>query len=95
MKQREAAITYAQSLSTTSPDSEIVELEEGLEDDMFWMLVGTDDYASADYWRWKKDAIVDVVDPRIWRIQGGGESALIVSRDKGKWTRSNSFGLAA
>jgi hypothetical protein len=46
----------------------LVEVEEGKEDDSFWMFLGQDTYAHADYWRFRKQATDDYVDPRIWRV---------------------------
>ena len=66
MQERRAASAYAQSLATTGTN--IVELTEGENDndEMFWMILGNNEYAKADYWRWRRDA--DEVDPRIWKV---------------------------
>ena len=39
---------------------------------MFWMFLGDDGYARADYWKWKKQTAEmneKHADPRIWRIE--------------------------
>jgi hypothetical protein len=67
LKERQAAFGYAQSLSAegTSP-VELVERESD-DDEMFWMLLGdADDYASADYWKWRPTSVT--VLPQIWRV---------------------------
>lgn len=64
-RERSAAMKYAQGLA--SQGSNIVELIQGEtdEDEMFWMMVGDDDFANADYWRWRQNH--QSPDPRIWR----------------------------
>jgi hypothetical protein len=46
----------------------IVQLTEGESDndEMFWMILGDDDYARADYWKWRPFATE--IDPRTWRV---------------------------
>lgn len=46
------------------------EFEEGSEDEMFWLFLGEDDYAKADYWKWKRDANSGLGSqgPRVWRV---------------------------
>ncbi|KAK0195469.1 hypothetical protein F5146DRAFT_1100956 [Armillaria mellea] len=60
-KERQAALRYAKTLG-----SNVVELShsEGDNDDMFWMILGEDDYAQADYWKWRSSA--SYIEPRIW-----------------------------
>lgn len=67
--EREAAREYAQTLGTN-----IVELTQGEDDDdeMFWMVLGDEEFAKADYWRWRSAA--SAVDPLIWEVNA--------SRDK-------------
>jgi hypothetical protein len=36
-------------------------------DEMFWMILGDDEYANADYWKWRSNA--SSIDPRIWRVK--------------------------
>ncbi|KAK0454925.1 hypothetical protein EV421DRAFT_1699786 [Armillaria borealis] len=62
-KERQAAMRYAKTLG-----SNVVELSngEGDDDDMFWMILGEDDYAQADYWKWRSSA--SHIDPRIWHV---------------------------
>ena len=67
--ERTAALEYSKTLN---PDGEkkMQEMEEGEEDEMFWLFLGEDDYAKADYWKWKKDSnsVSAFGDPRIWRV---------------------------
>ena len=51
--QRQSAKSYAAKLSPPGAKN-IVEVEEGNEDDMFWMFLGEPRYAMADYWKWRK-----------------------------------------
>ncbi|KAF5317005.1 hypothetical protein D9611_003938 [Ephemerocybe angulata] len=65
-KEREAALQYA---GTICGESEIVELTQGENDDneMFWMILGQEAFADADYWRWRRKATFDVR-PTVWRV---------------------------
>jgi hypothetical protein len=69
--EREAATAYARSLA---PSGNIVELVEGVNDDdeMFWMILGNDDYAKADYWRWRPSTAG--TEPKIWRVDASSKS---------------------
>lgn len=49
--ERQVALTYGQSLATTPAN--VVEFEEGMEDEMFWMVLGDGDYANADHWQFR------------------------------------------
>ncbi len=50
-------------------DQSPVELYEGKSDndEIFWVMLGGEDYAKADYWRWRKEA--PTTDPIVWRVQ--------------------------
>ncbi|EAU91421.2 hypothetical protein CC1G_01910 [Coprinopsis cinerea okayama7 len=65
--EREAATDYAQQLANGGA---IIELFEGKEsegdDSMFWMILGDDAYANADYWKWRGS--VPSADPTMWRV---------------------------
>ncbi|KAH8119453.1 hypothetical protein DFH11DRAFT_1540265 [Phellopilus nigrolimitatus] len=61
--ERNAALGYAQTLAS---EKNLVEVEEGQEDEMFWMFLGDEGYAKADYWKWRK--VEKGIDPRIWRV---------------------------
>lgn len=65
-KERQAALEYAQSLTTK--ESSLVELIEQESDDneFFWMMLGDAGYASADYWKWRPQLATTL--PRIWRV---------------------------
>ncbi|KAL5507061.1 hypothetical protein ACEPAH_6517 [Sanghuangporus vaninii] len=64
--ERNAALRYAQTLYSGNDEKKVVEVEEGNEDEMFWMFLGEDGYASADYWKWRKNE--RAMDPRFWRV---------------------------
>ncbi|KAF6760294.1 hypothetical protein DFP72DRAFT_1063353 [Ephemerocybe angulata] len=59
-KEREAALQYA---GTICGEAEIVELTQGENDDneMFWMILGQEAFADADYWRWRRKATLDLL----------------------------------
>ncbi|KAF9529441.1 hypothetical protein CPB83DRAFT_765018 [Crepidotus variabilis] len=73
-KERQAALSYAQTLSPdpVSP-TELVEGEND-DDELFWMMLGDEDFARADYWRWRRASAE--VDPSIWRIDCRNPSKL-------------------
>ena len=50
-------------------------LEEGSEDELFWLMLGEGGYASADYWRFRPHSMV--VTPRLWSVQSQGGLAAI------------------
>lgn len=60
---------YAHGLAARG--STVIKLLEGESDDdeMFWMMLGEDGYANADYWKWRRT--FPEPDPRIWRIDAG------------------------
>jgi hypothetical protein len=64
-EERQAALGYALSLVVESSPVELVE-QESDDNEMFWMMLGNDDYARADYWRWRPDLATAL--PRIWRV---------------------------
>ncbi|KAL0956471.1 hypothetical protein HGRIS_002617 [Hohenbuehelia grisea] len=75
-EERIAALNYARSIC--SNPASIQELIEGETDDdeMFWMILGTDEYANADHWRWRRSA--NVRDPKIWRVDAQqGENPVV------------------
>ena len=63
--ERQAAQGYALSLAVESSPVELVE-QESDDNEMFWMMLGNDDYARADYWKWRPD--LATVLSRIWRV---------------------------
>lgn len=70
--ERAAALRYAQALQeeATAAGSEksVVEVEEGQEDELFWMFLGDNEgYARASYWKWRKNE-KGAADPRVWSI---------------------------
>jgi hypothetical protein len=52
-------------------------LSEGVDDndEMFWMILGDEQYAIADYWKWRKTSCV--TDPKIWRLNASNESEAV------------------
>lgn len=90
-QERHAARAYAESLSQSENGANIVEYVEGENDDdeMFWMMLGDDDYARADYWRWRRQAMHSV-EPRVWRVNAGDVKNLVSRRPFASWLhRSN------
>jgi len=67
--ERSAAVQYAGKLG-----GEITELFQGNNDsdETFWMVLGDEDYATADYWKWRRSS--SRTDPRIWRIDASSAS---------------------
>ncbi|KAF9066151.1 hypothetical protein BDP27DRAFT_1331038 [Rhodocollybia butyracea] len=63
LSERNAALVYGRSLSQN-----VVELEESQsrDDEMFWMILGEDTFANANYWQWRSSA-ADIT-PRVWEI---------------------------
>ncbi|KAF8161209.1 hypothetical protein B0H34DRAFT_796031 [Crassisporium funariophilum] len=74
-REREAAVQYAGTMAKDAVAP--VELIEGENDsdEMFWMILGYDDFAKADYWQWRKS--FSAVDPSVWRIEYGNDNNLI------------------
>ncbi|KAL5524000.1 hypothetical protein ACEPAG_8173 [Sanghuangporus baumii] len=66
LAERNAALRYAQTLCSGNDGKEVVEVEEGNEDEMFWMFLGENGYASADYWKWRKNE--SAINVRFWRV---------------------------
>ncbi|KAG5648543.1 hypothetical protein DXG03_003154 [Asterophora parasitica] len=64
--ERKAALEYGQNLKTSMPPIELTE-DESANDEMFWMILGNEDYANADYWKWRRSS--SIADPRIWRVR--------------------------
>jgi hypothetical protein len=76
-RERNAALDYAQGLAAKG--TIVVELTEGESDDdeLFWMMLGDDEYARADYWKWRRSA--GGSDPRIWRIDNENGSVTVLN----------------
>jgi len=68
-QERDAALKYAQELAAKG--SAVVTLAEGESDDdeMFWMMLGNEEYAKADYWKWRR--IAPEMGLRLWRVDAG------------------------
>jgi len=69
--ERHVALAYAQSLGSTAEN--IVEFEEGTEDEMFWLILGEDDYANADHWKFRKQ--LDRLGARLYTIDASKTKA--------------------
>ena len=70
MVERQAAVDCAQYLLKGREGVEPTVLEEGSEDEMFWLTLGEGAYASADYWRFRPQSMV--ISPRLWSVQPQG-----------------------
>ncbi|KAJ8077328.1 hypothetical protein PM082_001758 [Marasmius tenuissimus] len=68
--ERNTALQYGRKLSTN-----VVELIQGVNDqeEMFWIVLGDGPFASANYWRWKRDS--PELETRIWRIDASQTKA--------------------
>lgn len=65
-KEREQAVEYAKSLC--APDASPIEFEEDEEDEMFSMVLGAEEHAKADFWRFR-NAVDDCL-VRLYRVHG-------------------------
>ncbi|KAF9474543.1 hypothetical protein BDN70DRAFT_815514 [Pholiota conissans] len=66
-EERDAALKYAKRLSNgTGSPTELLDGETD-NDEMFWMILGDDGFAKADYWKWRK-SFSGGIDPVIWRV---------------------------
>lgn len=54
----------------------VIELTEGDNDDekMFWMILGSEDYGKADYWKWR--AVSEDAEPRVWRADASSNDVV-------------------
>lgn len=62
--ERRAALQYARNI--TEDPTNVVELIEGEEDELFWLILGEGEYAKADYWKWKP--ALESLDVRAWLV---------------------------
>ena len=67
LQERAAALKYTETFSADAISP--IELNEGEDDndEMFWMILGDDTFAKADYWQWRRT--FDTIDPSVWRIE--------------------------
>jgi len=65
-RERNAALQYAETMTKESVSP--IELYEGENDndEMFWLILGDDGFAKADYWRWRMN--LANTEPSIWRV---------------------------
>jgi hypothetical protein len=62
--ERKHAVDYANSMVTES--MKVQELTQGEEDEMFWMVLGEEGYADADFWRFRPR--FENRDPKWYRV---------------------------
>lgn len=74
--ERNAALKYARSIA--EDPTNIAELVEGEEDEMFWLILGEGDYAKADYWRWKPS--LGPICARAWLVNAEDKQNSHLSR---------------
>jgi hypothetical protein len=60
------ATTYARSIA--GPEKEVDEFNEGKEDPMFFMLLGEDPWANADYWKYRAPLGKAATRPRMFCV---------------------------
>lgn len=65
--ERQAAGTYARSIAAQGVNP--TEIEEGIGDEMFWMMLDEGDYANADFWKFRGHG--PIIPPRLWAITDG------------------------
>ncbi|EJD42707.1 hypothetical protein AURDEDRAFT_114944 [Auricularia subglabra TFB-10046 SS5] len=66
--ERQEALSYAKTMLATD-GLEVIELNEGSEDEMFWAMLGDAPYANAEYWQWRVD--LPHIGPRLFKIDSG------------------------
>ncbi|KAG9094921.1 hypothetical protein FRC06_010332 [Ceratobasidium sp. 370] len=66
LRERDSAARYAKSIA--GPEKEADEFDEGKEDPMFFMLLGEDPWANADYWKYRALLGRAAVRPRMFCI---------------------------
>ncbi|KAF8893984.1 hypothetical protein BD779DRAFT_1467564 [Infundibulicybe gibba] len=79
LPERQAAMRYAARLISNA--ASIIELSQGENDndEMFWMILGEDDFANADYWKWRKTS--PIIDPTRWRLNPSQKASPLVPID--------------
>lgn len=75
--ERQAAVQYSSRIAKGG--SPAIQLHEGEDDadDLFWMALGDDEYARADYWQWRRQ--ISEADPRIWRVDAKANLPVSIS----------------
>lgn len=64
--ERESAAMYARTIA--GPEKDIEEFNEGSEDPMFFMLLGEDPWANADYWKYRSQLGKAAARPRMFVV---------------------------
>ncbi|KAG8911196.1 hypothetical protein FRC01_005851, partial [Tulasnella sp. 417] len=68
-KEREQAVEYAKTLC--APNASPIEFEEDAEDEMFSMVLGAEEHARADFWRFRN--VVDDCLVRLYRVHSASQ----------------------
>lgn len=57
--------------------NDVTEMYQGKDDDdgTFWMYLGDDDYAQADYWKWRPSS--SRLEPQVWRVDFHGKHQIV------------------
>lgn len=76
--EREAAVRYSSRVGKEG--SPAVQLYEGENDDdeLFWMALGDDEYAKANYWQWRRQT--SETDPQIWHVDAKANPPVSILR---------------
>lgn len=71
-QERDAALKYVETFSKDLVLPIVLLEGEDDNDEMFWMILGDNDFAKADYWQWRNAS--PIIDPSLWRIDTGGKT---------------------
>ncbi|KIK67282.1 hypothetical protein GYMLUDRAFT_1019883 [Collybiopsis luxurians FD-317 M1] len=87
--EQRAALNYGRKLS----GNDVVELHEGQSegDEMFWMILGEDAFANANYWQWR--SLASDATPGVWVVDKDKVRFLIVKSVDSMKMRDVSFGV--
>ncbi|ELU42647.1 hypothetical protein AG1IA_03321 [Rhizoctonia solani AG-1 IA] len=77
--EREAAAAYGRMVA--GPEKEIEEYEEGKEDPMFFVLLGDDAWANADYWKYRAPLGKVAYRPRMFLVDARDKKQPVSGRD--------------
>lgn len=75
--ERKAAKKYAEQLAGGESVTELYEGKEDNDDSMFWMVLGDEPYANADYWKWR--GAMSNPEPTIWRVNASKRVNIVSS----------------
>lgn len=71
-QEKDAALKYVETFSKDIVLPIVLLEGEDDNDDMFWMILGDNNFAKADYWQWRNAS--PIVDPSLWRIDVDGKN---------------------